>query len=44
MGKDLQLSFTDKEITPWGGLALMKRLLKKVDFREALRGAGLPVQ
>ena len=44
MSKDLQLSFTDKEITPWGGLALMSRLLKKIGFREALAGAGLPVQ
>jgi len=44
MSKELQLSFTDKEITPWGGLGLMSRLLKKIGFREALRGAGLPVQ
>lgn len=44
MTKDLQLSFTDKEITPWGGLALMNRLLKKMRFREALQAAGLPLQ
>jgi hypothetical protein len=44
MAKDLQLSFTDKEITPWGGLSLMSRLLKKAGFREALQGAGLPLK
>lgn len=44
MPTDLQLSFTDKEITPWGWLALMSRLLKKIGFREALREAGLPIQ
>jgi len=44
MAKDLQLSFTDKEITPWGGLSLMSRLLKKAGFRDALQGAGLPLK
>ena len=44
MAKDLQLSFTDKEITPWGGLSLMSRLLKKAGFREALQEAGLPLK
>ena len=44
MQKDIQLSFTDREITPWGGMALMGRMLKKMDFQSALQGAGLPVQ
>ena len=44
MTKELQLSFTDKEITPWGGMALMGRLLKKMGFRELLSKSGLPVQ
>lgn len=44
MTTEIQLSFTDKDITPWGGLALMSRLLKKIGFREALQGAGLPIQ
>ena len=28
---DFELAFTDKEITPWGGMALMKRMLDVVD-------------
>jgi len=32
MKKDIQLSFTDKEITPWGGMSLMSRLLKEDGF------------
>jgi hypothetical protein len=44
MQKDIQLSFTDREITPWGGMALMGRMLKKMDFQSALQGAGLPGQ
>ena len=44
MAKELELSFSDKEITPWGGMALMMRLLQKVGFREALGRAQLPTQ
>jgi hypothetical protein len=44
MQKDIQLSFTGREITPWGGMALMGRMLKKMDFQSAVQGAGLPVQ
>jgi hypothetical protein len=43
MQKEIQLSFTDREITPWGGMALMGRMLKKMDFQSAVQGAGLPV-
>src|SRR5208337_3758173 len=41
---DIHLSFTDKEITPWGGMALMSRLLKKMNFQGALQAAELPAQ
>ena len=44
MKKDLQLSFTDREMTPWGGMALMSRLLKRMDFQGALQRAGVPTQ
>ncbi|MBF0329878.1 MAG: transposase [Nitrospirae bacterium] len=44
MAKDLQLSFSDKEITPWGGMALMSRMLQKIGFREALGEVDLPKQ
>ena len=44
MQKDIQLSFTDREITPWGGMALMGRMLKKMDFQSVLQGTELSVQ
>ena len=37
-----ELRFTDKEITAWGGMGLMKRLLDHLDFDSALQLAGLP--
>jgi hypothetical protein len=37
-----ELRFTDKEITAWGGMGLMKRLLDHLDFDTALRLAALP--
>ncbi len=40
MGFELQ--FSDKEITAWGGMGLMKRMLDHLDFEVALRGSGLP--
>lgn len=40
MGFELQ--FTDREITAWGGMGLMKRMLDHLDFDRTLRGSGLP--
>lgn len=39
---NFELRFTDKEITPWGGMALMKRMLDHLGFEPALKQAGLP--
>ena len=36
MVKELELSFSDKEITPWRGMALMSRMLQKIGFNDAL--------
>jgi hypothetical protein len=36
------LRFTDKEITAWGGMGLMKRMLDHMGFDGALSAAGLP--
>jgi len=41
---DYELRFTDKEITPWGGLGVMKQMLDHMEFEEALADIGLPVQ
>ena len=39
---DFDLRFTDKEITAWGGMGLMKRMLDHLEFEAALSAAGLP--
>ena len=39
---DFELSFSDKNITPWGGMSLMKRMLDRMGFAAALEGCGLP--
>ena len=39
---DFDLRFSDKEITAWGGMALMKRMLDHLDFQGGLTAAGLP--
>jgi hypothetical protein len=31
------LKFTSREVTAWGGLALLKRMLDGLDFKAALR-------
>ena len=40
--RDFELQFSDKLITPWGGMALIKRMLDHLDFDRALLAAGLP--
>jgi len=39
-----ELRFTDKEITAWGGMGLMKRLLDRIGFSSALEACELPQQ
>ena len=39
---EFDLRFTDKEITAWGGMGLMKRMLDHLGFKPALAPAGLP--
>jgi hypothetical protein len=39
---DFELRFTDKEITAWGGMAIMKRMLDHMGFGAALTNSGLP--
>jgi hypothetical protein len=42
--KSLKIEFTDKEITPWGGIVLLRQMLEKMQFQEALENAPLPIQ
>ena len=37
-----ELRFTDQEITAWGGMGLMKRMLDHLHFDQALQSSGLP--
>ncbi len=36
------VNFSDREVTAWGGLALLKRMLDSIGFRQAAAGWGLP--
>ena len=39
---EFDLRFSDKEITAWGGMGLMKRMLDHLGFDSALAAAGMP--
>jgi virulence-associated protein VapD len=39
---DFELRYSDKEITAWGGMGLMKRMLDHLKFNQALESAQLP--
>ena len=41
---ELKIEFTDKEITPWGGMVLMKKLIEKTRINEVLERLPLPTQ
>jgi hypothetical protein len=41
---DLKIEFTDKEITAWGGIAILQKMLDKMSFAEQLKSAPLPAQ
>jgi hypothetical protein len=36
------LKFTSRKVTAWGGLALLKRMLDGMGFKEALQSWALP--
>ena len=33
---EFEISYTNKEITPWGGMVFLKQMLEKMDFRELI--------
>jgi len=41
---DIKIEFTDKEITAWGGIALLKKMMDKMSFIELLKTSPLPSQ
>jgi len=41
---DFDISYTSKEITPWGGMVFLKQMLQKIGFRELIeKNPDLPV-
>jgi hypothetical protein len=40
----LKIEFTDKEITPWGGIAILQKMIDKMSFSQVLKDAPLPAQ
>lgn len=36
------LKYTNREVTAWGGLALLKRMMGGMGLREAIQSWGLP--
>jgi hypothetical protein len=41
---DYKIEFTDKEITPWAGILMLKKMLDKMDFKSCLDVLDLPEQ
>ncbi|EHO05558.1 hypothetical protein HMPREF9714_03230 [Myroides odoratimimus CCUG 12901] len=42
---NFDLSFTNKEITPWGGMVFLKQMLDKIDFKSQISSCeSLPCQ
>ena len=37
-----EIKFTDREVSAWGGMVLMKRMLDQMEFRQAASGWNLP--
>ena len=42
MVKDIQVEFTDKKVTAWGGMKLMKDMLDSIGIKEFMCGLDLP--
>lgn len=41
---DIKIDFTDKEITPWGGISLMHQMLNKLEIDKVFSSIPLPEQ
>lgn len=39
---EYKIEYTDKEITPWSGILLIKKMLDKMEFDSCLKGLDLP--
>jgi hypothetical protein len=41
---DFKIEFTNKEITPWAGILLLKKMLDKMQFDDCLANLPMPIQ
>ena len=41
-GNGYTVGFSNKEVTAWGGIALMKQMLDRLQFQEAFSQFGIP--
>ena len=41
---ELKIEYTDKELTPWGGMVLLKKLIERTGINEELGHLRLPLQ
>ncbi len=41
-GKGFTVAFSNQEVTAWGGMALFKRMLESLEFREGFASFGIP--
>ena len=37
---EFDISYTSKEITPWGGMVFLKQMLSKIGFREQINSCS----
>lgn len=44
MVNELRIEYTDKSVTAWGGMKLMKELVKSMGIKEFMQGLSLPVR
>ena len=41
---EIEIGYTDREITPWGGMVLLRKMLEKINFSTALKSCpDLPI-
>ncbi len=42
---EFDISYTNKEVTPWGGMVFLRQMLQKIGFRELIeKNVDLPQQ
>lgn len=37
---EIEIKYTNKEVSPWGGLVLLRQMLERMEFREVVKGSS----